>query len=277
MLKYPVMKDSFKNFGQQLVELRVQAGYSSLDKALIALKQRRTKITLSKSLLSLYERGQIKALRPEILRALAALYGVEYEYLATCWFEARYLQRLPQISERKIFLDSIVSVEDMTKEQSSLRKDSQVGVCAMSFVDDRMFYDLVRNNLARGIKYTYLIPEYTRSAFNAFVSKLRSDSKVAPYLSSGNLQFISRPMLDIPVSFVIHLPTDGTPQGFIALPVGDGPRVYQRTNFEVSWRLVESFAWITVLSRDNELRARLFNIQAKFDSQRQKRSQSGLN
>lgn len=88
-------RQSLQKFGRWLVRLRFRANFHTQDAVIAAIKkglpqESRTRRFISKSTLSLYERGEIKTMRPWILWVLSQLYRVPYALMIRCWAEARY-------------------------------------------------------------------------------------------------------------------------------------------------------------------------------------------
>lgn len=90
---------SLQKFGRWLVRLRLRADFKSQDAVIAAIKRglpqgSESQRSISKSMLSLYERGEIQTLRPWILWVLSQLYCVSYTLMIQCWTEARYHVRV---------------------------------------------------------------------------------------------------------------------------------------------------------------------------------------
>ena len=167
-------------FEEFLRDARNKAGFSSLESVVSFAKEEygEDASLLSKSMLSLYERGETKTVKPDVLRLLAALYGVQYKELAILWFSSRYkvefaTSKQSGFSTQKT-KDSctlkgptndarddikIINLAELERTQANLPLKTQVGVAATRFLDDGVFFDMVSKNINRGIKYYYLMPD----------------------------------------------------------------------------------------------------------------------
>lgn len=81
-------------FGNWLVELRLRAALRSQDTVIEAARGQFPEFTsprpLTKSMLSLYERGEVHSLKPRVLWVLGHLYGVPYEEMVRRYVNARF-------------------------------------------------------------------------------------------------------------------------------------------------------------------------------------------
>lgn len=256
-------------FGAYLTELRNGAGLS-LDMVVAASKNKKGG-KISKSALSLYERGETISPSPELLETLAEIYKVPFRQLAEAWFTQRFFpedkKKTPLTLPGTLQTGKqirLVLPEEHIEIQKSLEAGSQVAVCAVDFVEER-YFELVLGNLKRGIKYHHLVPEECRSEYQAFVSKLEAaDRTLKGKIDRQLLFFTPRTDLDFPVSYVLYLHKNSEIEGFIALPLGSapgaGPQCYERTSEALSWKLYLSFHWSLALSRESKLRKTLSGL-----------------
>lgn len=252
-------------FGQYLTELR-KAADLSLDEV-VALAKRRKTGQVSKSALSLYERGEIKNPNPEMLQALAAIYQVPFEELAQKWFNQRF--SFAATSESKLTLPGAIGGKNKIELvlpaehvalQAKLEPGSEVAVCAVDFIEDK-FFDLVLKNIKRGVRYHHLVPEDYHSAYRAFVSKLEAaDPTLVGQVDRKKLFFSPRTELDFPISYVLYLHKNGQIEGFIALPLGSHPQCYERATETLSWKLYQSFHWSLALAKEQGMRKALSGL-----------------
>ncbi len=278
--------NTLEYFGKQLGELRLRAGYSSLDAVVRKAEELHGQGTqlVSKSMLSLYERGEIKTPKPETLRLLAELYRTSYEELAQCWFEERYalsgisLDRAAPVQKLRGPTEeaeaSMYTLQKFKETQAALPEGSQVAVCAVNFVEHEFFLELVGENLLRGIQYHFLVPAEEHIRYTEFLVRIAARHPSLEEQLNGKLTFFTpRLNLDFPVSFVLFLHPGNELQGFIALPVGNQPFYYQVADLRLSLRLFESFRWSMTVSNDPEIKRRLALLH--IDAQDQKMESTG--
>ena len=186
-LKKSVVSNYTPVFGEQLRTLRLNAGYQSLDAAIIQMrklngnKAKKTgKNYISKAMLNLLERGKVGAIRPELLRLLSDFYKVPYNLLCRTWINERYALGEVDAANNSITVElenstikistaedaatptTIVPIDFLEEQQGLLPVGSKVAIAAIRFLDDNRFFKMVTANLLRGINYTYLMPELRR-------------------------------------------------------------------------------------------------------------------
>ena len=233
-------------FGSYLVKLRHRAGYRSQDSALEAARQKfQGKKVFSKSMLSLFERGEIMTAKPEVLKLLAELYEVEYDELAERWFEERYNvkgfykardeQFIKQANPQRALLHvdnedediSIISIQHFEKLQSELPKGTEVGVVSSEFLDNTILFPMVSKNISRGVIYQYLYPDESRVTYQTFITRIEELYPKLHGKVDGKLaHFVSRPNLDFPMNYVVYLYPSGKIEGFIGLLRNNWPALF---------------------------------------------------
>jgi transcriptional regulator with XRE-family HTH domain len=101
---YPLVEDDepLENFGSLLRSLREERGLSLQDVAARAKEylapRKGGRDPVSKSALSLYERGEVKGLKPQILWMFSRVYDYPYEKLVRVWAEERFHVRISVLS-----------------------------------------------------------------------------------------------------------------------------------------------------------------------------------
>jgi transcriptional regulator with XRE-family HTH domain len=275
------------SFGEYLLDLRRKAGNKSLDEVvdLYSIEARtRGMASLSKSMLSLYERGKIDTPKPDTLVVLAKLYGVPYEALATAWFCDRY--NISQKDQSLLVKQdngqmripapngnggvTLITIDRHRRNQAALANGSEVAVAATNFLDgEGEFFDLVSNNIKRGIKYRYLLPEEHRFEFEAFVQKLERTSALKLKLKDPDvLRFILRPALSLPMSYVLYLLPGGKIEAYLSLPEQEFPKFYLAADERLSMALYDSFRWSATLSEQYEIKRALALLQIDVEQGR---------
>jgi DNA-binding XRE family transcriptional regulator len=76
-----------KQFGNYLKELRTNKG---LSQALAAIRTQRTQMTVTQATVGKYEKGQVMDPDPQVIKALAQIYGASYEELLWKLLLAKY-------------------------------------------------------------------------------------------------------------------------------------------------------------------------------------------
>lgn len=258
----------------------MRAGFKSLGtvQASIASEYASHPGAVSKAMLSLYERGEIGSPRPQTLALLAKLYKIPYEEMVTRWCAARFgipslapradetiVSRaganecvLGAIPEDAIEGISIVTVHRLQEMQSKLPNDSAVGVVSIRFLDDNVLFNMVADNLERGIRYSYLLPEDEYTTYQALLERLREERPQLRRKLDGVLTaFVPRASLGFPMNCVLHLESAGTLQGFVGIMQGDRPRFYQVADNKLTIRLYEGFRWAMTTERDPQILSRV--------------------
>ena len=281
-------------FGSYLIEIRHKAGFRSQDSALAAARKKfkSTKV-LSKSMLSLFERGEVMTVKPEVLRLLSRLYNVDYKEMAERWFEERYGisgfyssrkeqfvkqadQSLAKLSLRDSDQDlTIISLEYFEKLQSKLPKGTEVGVVSSIFLDNTVLFDMVAKNISRGVIYRYLMPEHSKVTYQMFVKRIEEKYPKLNGKIDGNLStFMARPNLDFPMNYVVYLYPNRKIEGFVGLLHQNKPRYFQIAGPRLSLQLCNSFKWEMTLARDLRTKKAInsleLSIQGEYISEEHK-------
>ena len=288
-------KRRLENFGSYLQGLRKLAGFTSLDAVIQALDETNDSQSpsISKSMLSLYERGELGSVRPEVLQALSHIYRASYEDLAHRWFAERFCVSL-RSSENSKILEAIeehslslvgpaesdstrirlIDLEELKKTQKELPKNAQVGVAAINFLDDNTFFDMVLENLKRGIVYYYFMPETEHLRYKALLTRVGEFHPALKGKLDGKLtHFVPRPNLDFPVNYVVYVYPDGQLKAYIGLLAETQPFYFQEAGLYLTWRLYESFRWALTVAKDPKVRKALSEIelhvgQREFDAKK---------
>ena len=271
-------------FGNFLKQIRLEAGHTSLDSACEAIHEELGE-KISKSSLSLYERGEIRYCKPETLRLLAAFYNLPYEKLATLYFESQYQVELKKGKKHKTFITSsnksscflkgptndsrddikIVTLSELERTQAELPLKSQVAVAATNFLDDHIFFDMVSHNIKRGIKYHYLMPENEYSVYKTLLERIEIKyPKLKNKLDGTRTFFYPRANLDFPINYVLYLLPKQEIKGFLGILHGTTPHYHQVTDLRLTMRLYDGFRWAITVAHNKKVRSVLFDLQQKI-------------
>lgn len=276
-------KNAICPFSSLLKELRLQAGFASLSAVVTAAqKLGKSEPALSKAKLSQYERGSVDTIRPEVLRLLARLYKVPFETLATAWFRDRYgvvdgsLQgtltvALPNCGQVRLELGeesiTLESLDEFKRRQAILPKGTYVIVATRRFLDDTVFFDMVADNIARGIRYIYLGPEQHRSIYRHLITKLElAHPRLANKIDGTLTRFFPRYDFDSPVNQVLYALPSGQITGHIGLSVDELPVLYQVTTDRMVLRMFHSLMATIQVAEDAHLVRALKRREADFTS-----------
>lgn len=279
------MESDLRLFGEYLSKLRREAGFESLES--VVTKARRISSGakgLSRSMLSLYERGELGSANLEVLRQLAKIYRVPERDLLARWVKARYgIGSVSNENSIVRFSDStscslipragaeeplvkLISLDRFRHEQGELPKGTRIAVAAMGFLDDSVFYEIARNNIKRGIEYIYLIPIADQAAYRAFVRKVEHDEpRLAGRVDGKLTHYFPRANLDFPCNQVLYLFEDGSIQGYIGLLHGKVPQFFQVSDQETSFRMLQGFQWAFAISEDGDALRRLASLQFEVE------------
>ncbi len=276
------------SLGEMLKQRRIAAGFPSLDAAVRALRGKDRAGAISKAMLNLLERDAVASVRPEILRKLASLYRVPYAELAMAWFCSRYELSVDDVVATHTFIESvdqdsasllsgsgdygpieIISLSRLEEIQGKLPAKSHVCVAAVKFLDDGPYYQMVTRNLLRGVSYAYLLPEEGYPRYRAFVSRVEAEFPQLRGKLDGQLtQFFSRMSVEAPFSYAVFQLPDNSVQGYVGLLLSDIVQYFQVADAQLSYRLLEGFAWSKQVATDAPLRRRLSELGAEFVSRR---------
>jgi len=273
----------FANF---LKQNRLQAGYTSLDSACEAIKEE-LGAEISKSSLSLYERGEVKYCKPETLRLLAAFYNLSYEELALLYFESQYDVELKKNKKYKTFISrsnksncflkgptndprddiQIISLAELERTQAELPLKSQVAVAATNFLDDHIFFEMVSKNIKRGIKYHYLMPENEYTVYKTLLERVvKKYPQLKNKLDGIRTFFYPRSNLDFPINYVLYLLPNEELKAYLGILHGTTPHYHQVADLRLAMRLYDGFRWAVTVAHDKKIKSVLFDLQQKVSS-----------
>ena len=239
----------------------------------------------------------VRAVKPELLKLPAGLYGVPYDTLALRWFRERYEPsadcffserglvassredecRLRFGSGASEYLLPIVTLSHLQASRASLPEGTEIGVAAMRFLDDNIFYEVVSSNLRCGIKYLYLLPEDQHGTYKAFVDRVaRGFPELCDRLDGALSHFVPRPKLDFPVNYVVHVLPGGELQGYVGLLYDDRARLQQIADPKLAWRLFDGFRWALLVAQDASVRQRLIELRVRAGTETVRRAKTLL-
>ncbi len=277
---------SKNNFSKFLVDSRLKAGFRSLDDVLNFAKKNKLKFP-SKSSLSLYERGKVSSIKPEILQSLAQIYDLSYQDLAELWFKERYDIKnsfyknnfpdflldadknsisLKGTSEDKRDSMKIISLENFSKQQSNLKKGSQVGVAVSQFLDHEYLFEMVSENIAKGVNYFYLLPSTEYATYKTLITKVEEKyPNLSGKIDGKRTFFISRPPLDFPINYVVFIDHKKNLSGFVGLTHGTLVKYMRVADLNLAWRLYDGFCWTMSLSKDRGIKENIARLEIEFE------------
>lgn len=278
-----------KQFGRELAALRKRSSYSSLEEVVTALQENFPELRrgISRSMISLYERGKILNANPELLKAIAKLYKADPDALLARWVSGRYSLRAPldesscvafaerltcrlRVSEAgDVSTIGLTALKRFKEEQGALPDGTKVFVVAMAFLDDSVFFETVRSNLLRKITYTYVLPVTEQPAYQAFVRRIEvSSPKLKGKIDSCVTFFVPRAHFDFPCNHVVYVKPDGDLEAYIGLLVGKVPHYFQRTDSETAFRVLQGFRLALSVADDPELKRRMSQVQHELENEK---------
>ena len=256
-------------FSNYLKQCRIDAGFKSLSEvAKISEKSHKNMPPLSKAKLSLYERGAIDTIKPEVLRLLSKIYRISYDDLAWRWFRDRYgadndkrgTAHLMLSDSRACQLESddrsitLFSLKHFEHEQSKAPAGALILVSAPQFLDDTIFFKMVLANLKKGVRYFYLLPESQRINYRHLVSRIASEaSELSDRVDGSRTFFIPRSDFDTPINQVLFLLPSGEVRGYVGLLDGEKPFCYQLAEERFALRLFHAFLWMIRIAFNAEI------------------------
>ena len=269
------------SFGQYLKQLRINAGFKSLQKAIDYYENTKEVKVFSKASLNLIERDSFVNLSPEQLRFFSITYKISYEEIALSWFKHRYsiseidlivrdsfvrdltsetISLTVSTNQRKETLD-IVSLNELMRKQSKLPRNSKVGVVTSRFLDDDIYFTMVTKNLLKDIKYIYLLPSEHKPIYLNFLNQVEIKNKGRISKLDGNLcHFFERSNYDFPMNYVLHIYPTGEIECFIGLLYDNIVQYFQIADSKLSWRIFSGFKWGLKISKDKIIRKRVAEL-----------------
>jgi hypothetical protein len=274
-------------FGNSLKKSRIQAGYQSLSQALCAIQKTPGTVAFSKATLHLIEKGGISDLNPSFLKTLCEAYGLDYrakleEYIGLKFDlpkgsfskESRIIKKtdkeslmLHSESENDKGIE-IITLRFFRKIQSNLPEGSVIGVSSNNFLDDHeTFLQMVSDNIKKGIRYYYYLPEESELRYRKFISVLSMKVSLPPGEIDNSLcLYIKRGLSEFPLNSVLHILPDHTIEGYVGLVSGDLVQYYHKADILLSWRLYQAFLMAFSLSLDSETQTRRQKINADLQN-----------
>lgn len=264
------------DFGRYLKDLRIKAGFKSLQKAVDYHPG-----VFSKATLNLVENGQFLNLSPEQLHFFSRVYKIAYEEVATAWFKYRYniseldiLTRnsfIRNINPEKISLSvsartekenlTIISTDELMKVQGKLPRNSKVTIVTSRFLDDDSFFNMVTANLLKNIQYIYLLPSQHFPIYQNFIQKAELKHKsLKGKLDKKLCRFYERSDYDFPMNYVLHVFPTGEIQGYIGLLYDHMVQYFQVADSKLSWRIFSGFKWGLKVAKDDVIKKRFFEL-----------------
>jgi hypothetical protein len=267
-------------FAQYLRESRIKAGFKSLAEAVSAANKSKLKgAILSKAKLSQYERGVIDTIKPEVMRLLAATYQVHYQELAQRWFNDRYcleqsknskiVVNLPALGQVNLTANDeqigLISLEALKSIQADVPKGTRVIVSAIRFLDDTIFFDMVLNNINKGVIYYYLQPESQRLMYQHLLTKIDQALPGKKNKIDGiKTFFIPRVDFESPINQVLMIYPSGEVKGYIGLLGDDIPACYQLLKNRLAMRLFNALLWTIRMAKSPEIMREIKLLEGRF-------------
>jgi transcriptional regulator with XRE-family HTH domain len=265
-----------KNFGKYLLRLRESQGLSQ-DDVIAKAKSGAAAQILSKSTLSLYEQGRIHALRPAIAHILATIYKVPYQELVSRWTKEVFATQSSIASEAFILSASedsctlrgpsennqmtIISVDELRRTQENVPVGTEIGVATLSFLDNDIYFEMVSENIRRGVKYFYVLPEDDRITYVTLLSRIAQKyPEIARNLDGKRTHYIARHPTDFPFNYVVYVYPKGQIQGYVGLLYDKRVQYFLKADAGLSLRMYHAFSLAISLAEDKELHSRLHDL-----------------
>jgi hypothetical protein len=169
-----------------------------------------------------------------------------------------------ELGEESITLESL---DEFKRKQAILPEGTYVIVATRRFLDDTVFFDMVADNIARGIRYIYLGPEQHRSIYRHLITKLElAHPRLANKIDGTLTRFFPRYDFDSPVNQVLYALPSGQITGHIGLSVDELPVLYQVTTDRMALRMFHSLMATIQVAEDAHLVRALKRREADFTS-----------
>jgi transcriptional regulator with XRE-family HTH domain len=278
---------NLQKFGMLLKEARIKVGFTSLSKAIDELKNRTGTTPFSKATLNLLENGRISEIKPDFLKIICECYGVSYEVVLSEFIKAKYdiPDRFPlfhsdfikksddeSFTLRPTYMNEcdieILSLDTLKKIQSSVPDRSTIGVSANTFLDDKVYFDMVLSNLKRGVRYYYYLPKDCEHGYRKFIADISKQlSTPVNRVDQRLCYFIPRGIAEFPINNVIHIHPDNSIYGFVGIVASDMVQYYQQADALLNWRIYQSFLMAISLSLDDKIQHRRIQIAHELKNQ----------
>src|SRR5690606_16087211 len=111
----------------------------------------------------------------------------------------------------------------------------------------------VADNVSRGIRYYYYLPEESELRYRTFIANLSERlSMPSSEIDKSLCFYIRRGVYEFPLNTVLHISPEGSIEGYVGLVSGDLVQYYQRADTLLSWRLYQAFLMAFSLSLNPE-------------------------
>lgn len=212
---------------------------------------------LSKSLLSMYENGNMRDIDDCNMTTLSLVYGIPHKTLVEMLCSQKYKIQLtanPIGASSAVDLLSdvtVLSLNDLQERQESLSNNATVVISADDFLDDDIFYGLVSNNINRGIRYAYHIPAHSESDVISFRERLLIDNVLEGNEGKikENTQYFLQNEDEFSFNFVVHI-DNGSHMAFKGIAVGKRPTAYYQVSGTEGKKLLKHIGF-SVATSDN--------------------------
>ena len=224
----------------------------------------------SKSTLAVMEAGSNRSIKKSVFEALAKIYSDDnqtnyddiYRKLVTKWMDYQFLSgsettslvlddnsekvtlKNPLMSKKGVNPKSlkpieIISLSELQRRQGQLQRKDRVYVLATDFLDDDIFEDMVVENLQKGVRYYYGLPQNAYEDFRLWIDSLETKLGIpsreiiktkAMLIGDETSDPALRELKRLPVNYVIHKKSDETNEleAYIGLLHGNRPQYYMR-------------------------------------------------
>lgn len=224
----------FIDFGRQLKAKRQENEFTLIDAVKHSINYGNY---ISKSLFSMYENGNMRDIDGRNMETLSKVYGISYHKLVNSFCSQKYHldtncgANVSNAMSNILGGVKLLSLEKLRHQQEGLANNASVVVSADDFLDDDIFYEMVRNNINRGIKYTYHIPMRAKPEIEAFRERLLFDDVLDGDVKKieDSTRMLVQGEKEYSFNFVVHI-CSGAISAFKGIVIGKRPTAYYQVS-----------------------------------------------